>query len=670
MHPPSSIICPPSALPQDYNSFERPALRSGLSRWLRGCSPALVVLGLWLLGTSAASAYDHGNTLSTATAVNVPSTTGGAIHFAGDQDYFRFTIVSTQNITASSTGSTDTFGDLMDANGTVLASNDDANGSTNFYIARQLNAGTYYLRVRHYSSGVASGTYQLVLSGSGSSTPGLTPTPAPTPVADDHGNSTSNATFVGVPSTTGGAIHFAGDQDYFRFTVTGTQNITASSTGSTDTFGDLMDAAGAVLASNDDANGSTNFYIARQLNAGIYYLRVRHYSSAAVSGSYQVVLSGSASSTPTPTPVPTPVADDHGNSSSSATLVSVPSTTGGAIHFAGDHDYFRFTITGTQNFTASSTGSTDTFGDLMDATGAVLVSNDDANGSRNFYIARQLNAGIYFVRVRHYSLTATSGAYQLVLGGSVPVNTQAIRVLGNNVEIANGDTSPSVTDFTDFGQASFLGGYVDRTFQIRNAGATVLVLTGNPAVVITGAFASDFSVISQPPATLAPGGMASFTVRYLPSTSGGGVCPATISIASSDPNRSLSTYAIQGRSTANVDDVGNNYASASVLSPFEPSSISVWSVLNYGGDLDYFRFTLNSPRKLRIRTFGYNGSNPDTYGFLYNQGYVALAGDDNSGGEGHFLIEKSLPAGTYYLRLSGANVSITGSYRLFMEVVP
>jgi hypothetical protein len=263
-----------------------------------------------------------------------------------------------------------------------------------------------------------------------------------------------------------------------------------------------------------------------------------------------------------------------------------------------------------------------------------------------------------------------SGVYQLVLGGSAASTPQAFRVFGNNVEIANGDASPSYADFTDFGQVLFLGGWVDRTFQIRNAGGAVLSLTGNPAVVISGSFASYFSVISQPPATIAPGGLASFTVRYLPRATGGGLGPATVSIASNDPGRTHSSFAIQGRSAANYDDVGNTFESASVLSPFEPSSITVWGGLNYGGDLDRFRFTLNAPRKLRMRTFGHNGSMPDTFGVLFNQGYGVIATDDNTGGGGQFLMERSLPAGTYYLQIGGSTGSVMGNYRLFMEIVP
>jgi hypothetical protein len=164
--------------------------------------------------------------------------------------------------------------------------------------------------------------------------------------------------------------------------------------------------------------------------------------------------------------------------------------------------------------------------------------------------------------------------------------------------------------------------------------------------------------------------MASFTVRYLPRATGGGVSPATVSIASNDPGRTHSTFAIRGRSAAIYDDVGNTFESATVISPFEPSSITVWGGLNYGGDLDRFRFTLNAPRKLRMRTFGLNGSNPDTFGVLFNQWYGVLASDDNTGGAGQFLMEIILPAGTYYLQVGGHTGSVTGSYRLFMEVVP
>lgn len=363
-------------------------------------------------------------------------------------------------------------------------------------------------------------------------------------------------------------------------------------------------------------------------------------------------------------------ADDHGNTLTTATNVSVPSTTGGAIQYAGDSDCFRFTISGVQNVTAITTGATDTFGDLLDAAGALLAFNDDANGSRNFSITRQLTAGTYFLKVRHYSAGASSGPYQLVLSASASVSPPAIRTFGNNSEIANGDMSPSVTDNTDLGQAPYLGAMIDRSFQIRNAGGASLILTGSPAVTLNGALSSAFKVTAQPPSLIAPGSIASFTVRYTPTSTGGGVDSAVISIASNTPSRSVSTFAIQGKRAAIHESAGNTFESALILFMPDNSKVTVPEAINYGGDLDYYRFTLNVPHKLKMRTFRINGSNVDTYGTLFNQARTNIAQDDNGGGAGQFSIEKYLSAGTYYLQVKGAIGAVTGAYTLSVEALP
>ena len=84
-----------------------------------------------------------------------------------------------------------------------------------------------------------------------------------------------------------GRIGYAGDIDYYvlRFTGCGTLNI--GSTGTTDTYGYLLDASCRVIAQNDDANGSRNFNISGRLNAGVYYLAVRHYDRFGI-GNYRL----------------------------------------------------------------------------------------------------------------------------------------------------------------------------------------------------------------------------------------------------------------------------------------------------------------------------------------------------------------------------------------------
>lgn len=620
--------------------------------WARGRLSALFLMSCLGLLVTQARADDHGDTRSTATNVGLPSATAGAIQFAGDYDYFRFTVPSSQNITANTTGATDTFGDLFDVNGSLLASNDDANGSLNFSIAIQLNAGTYYVRVRHYSSSVNTGSYQLLLSGS----------VVPPPVTDDHGNTITSATAVNMPSTTSGAIQFAGDYDCFRFSISGVMNVTACSSGITDTVGEMLDSAGAILVSNDDGpDGTRNFSMTRQLNAGTYYVRVRHYSSSANSGAYQLLLSGAAA--------PPPVTDDHGNTIATATVVNVPSTTSGAIQFAGDYDCFRFTLSGAQNFTATTTGSTDTFGDLLDSSGGVLISNDDANGSTNFLITRQLNAGSYCVRVRHYSSSATSGAYQLVLiatNAGVPVMV----VRGNGNVITNGDASPSESDNTDFGIAQYWGDYTERDFVIQNNGNATLLLTGNPAVSVVGPFSPDFSVITQPQATIAPGGVSSFRVRFFPNSAGTITGQRTYHPASLNISSNASTFSctIQGSPALLYDDRGNTFAVASDLGIVDRfnigTGIASFPSINYINDADMFRFTVQaSSLQVEMHTSG----STDTYGTLYNSAGTVMATDDNSGGGSQFLIRKTLPAGTYYFSVSGKpGSSVTGQYNLWL----
>ena len=64
--------------------------------------------------------------------------------------------------------------------------------------------------------------------------------------------------------------------------------------------------------------------------------------------------------------------------------------------------------------------------------------------------------------------------------------------------IADGDTEPSSSDFTDFGGQPVTGGTYFVTFVISNTGELDLSLTGDPLVAISGTNASDFTVTELP----------------------------------------------------------------------------------------------------------------------------------------------------------------------------
>jgi hypothetical protein len=137
--------------------------------------------------------------------------------------------------------------------------------------------------------------------------------------------------------------------------------------------------------------------------------------------------------------------------------------------------------------------------------------------------------------------------------GTVP----EINLLGNSTRVADGDSTPSVADHSDFGEANIAGGTVTRTFTIQNTGKAALVLSGSPPVLIRGPNAADFAVRVRPPASIAAGGTAKFEVRFDPKAAG--LRMATVSIPSDDADEDPYDFAIQGTGTIapEINLVGN-----------------------------------------------------------------------------------------------------------------
>ena len=102
---------------------------------------------------------DYGDTLSEATQVDLGSSIAGSL-LAGDTDYFRVTMSESGTLVAYTTGSTDTYGSILDDSGSVLAEDDESGERSNFLVFTSVGAGTYYIEVRGYSSST-TGNYTL-----------------------------------------------------------------------------------------------------------------------------------------------------------------------------------------------------------------------------------------------------------------------------------------------------------------------------------------------------------------------------------------------------------------------------------------------------------------------------------------------------------------------------
>ena len=120
-------------------------------------------------------------------------------------------------------------------------------------------------------------------------------------------------------------------------------------------------------------------------------------------------------------------------------------------------------------------------------------------------------------------------------------NEPEIDVFGNGVEIADGDTTPSLGDDTDFGQVNVTSGSNANTFTIQNNGTVDLNISG---VTITGANASDFTITSNPSSVVSASGSTTFIVSFDPSAVG--IRTATISVANDDSDENPYNFDIQG----------------------------------------------------------------------------------------------------------------------------
>ena len=120
-----------------------------------------------------------------------------------------------------------------------------------------------------------------------------------------------------------------------------------------------------------------------------------------------------------------------------------------------------------------------------------------------------------------------------------------IQVTSNGQTIADGETSPSTTNGTDFGLTASGGPGNTETFTITNSGTATLNLAGNPIVQIGGANAADFTITQPTVNSLAPGKSTTFQVLFLPSAIA--LHTATLAIAENDLIQgSPFTFAIQG----------------------------------------------------------------------------------------------------------------------------
>ncbi len=370
----------------------------GFSQWIGGTDTGYS-LSLATEGTASESdAYEPDNTAATASPINnADAAQEHNFHVAGDQDWVVFdatagteyTIFTSQLATRA-----DTVLELYDDSGTsLLAYNDDYAGLASRIVWTATDAGSYRLKVRHYSSNTAGANtdYRLSLIGANDSY--------------EPDNAPEEASPITVNSPTPQTHNFgvAGDHDWVNFAAEAgwiytiwTGNLGTCS----DTVLELYAADGTTrLAYNDDSSGLASRIVWSANETGDLYVKVRHFSSSSFGpcSGYELHVDGVANTGDDYEPDGTPqdaspivvnaVAQDHN------------------FHVAGDQDWVTFVSREATAYRISTTLQNtcgDTVLELFDANGLALAYNDDY-GSLASRIDWNATGGQLFVRVRHYS---------------------------------------------------------------------------------------------------------------------------------------------------------------------------------------------------------------------------------------------------------------------------
>lgn len=221
-------------------------------------------------------------------AVAVGGSATGNLETPGDSDWFSVTLTAGTSYVFRQNGGTlvDPLLRLRDANGVVIAANDDGGGGSNPLINyTAVTSGTYYLEANTADAGqpAGTGTYTVSAAVNGS--------PPPAPV-DDFGSQVGagNLGSVAVGSSSAGVINFDGDHDWFAVTLSAgsTYRFRQEAGSLDDPRFTLRDSVGGSLVGNDDFGGELDAQLDfTATTSGTYYIDANS-SLATDTGTYTV----------------------------------------------------------------------------------------------------------------------------------------------------------------------------------------------------------------------------------------------------------------------------------------------------------------------------------------------------------------------------------------------
>ncbi len=281
---------------------------------------------------------DYGDDETEAHAINVGEEIDGTIDYPGDQDWFKFEITEQGGYAIQTTGDMDTRGYLYDdtiaedSSADYLIYDYDSGEDDNFLLVKNLEPGTYYIKVISEDSN-DSGAYVIDVKS----------------IELDNNNTIEDAEGIEIDEVVDAAIDIYGDEDWYAIEVIENGTYIIRTKGDTDTYGTLYSSEQSVIEDNDDSGESLNFNISRELEIGTYYVHVRGYSSDTI-GSYSLSV---LSTTPQE--------------------IAIGQKIEGTIEQDEEVDWYKFNVVETDNYEIRVLSNEDT--DVYFDSGAMSIQN-------------------------------------------------------------------------------------------------------------------------------------------------------------------------------------------------------------------------------------------------------------------------------------------------------
>lgn len=303
-------------------------------------------------------------------------------------DYYKFVLTGSNFVSVTMTGlSKDLDLQLQNSSGSSISSSTKG-GTASEFVGAMLGAGTYYVKVFKGVS-TAISDYSLAFK-----------------IGDDSQSTAFNFGSFGTGTTTtstiSSSIGGSDTQDYYAFTLTGSNLARVSLTGlSADLDVEILNSSGTRLSAGT-SSGTTSETPSAMLGAGTYYVRVFKGLSSSSSNYSLSIKFGD---------------DARADATSFGTVGSGTNTFfNSSIGGSDSSDYYRFNLSATKGGQVTLTGLTaDLDVEILNSSGTRIGSAGTKTGTQSETLNfSNFAAGTYYIRV-FKGVSSASSNYRLTL---------------------------------------------------------------------------------------------------------------------------------------------------------------------------------------------------------------------------------------------------------------